>query len=572
MTKWFTKDSLIFPCGMSLRELEALPTNTFGKRDIVLEILYHDRIAFNAYFFQDPTDEGRKGLIDIKYGIPDFHIDIVDNCLKKMNSENDCAVVIVPRGFSKTALVTKCDTMHGLLFQEFENTMLVGENKEKAEEYLGFIIDELELNTRIKLFFGDLKPVRSYDGSSKSWTMSKIVTKLRQCVYAVGMRGGKIRGNNFLTVRPQRIIVDDAESKQTIRTPMQMRKTVNLLFDEILLALSDDGYLIVLGNYLIPGCLVDKLYRNPEWTKIKYSAMDKDLKKSLWELKKPAHKLLKRKRNMEAVGNYEGFWLELMNDPKRASSKRFDPDDYMFWIGLDYSREAQYITVDRIGRYFPNSVEIDWRKMQGKQIPVDFYMGIDLAFTEKQINDFNAFCIWAADKDFNVYDIEHIAMKTNRPSDVINMIINKDNEYNFKNIAIEANGAQVVVYNNLKEECQRLGLRNLERKIIPITVQMDNKLSRILGTLQPKTKRNKLYFRYKMSDDGFMPCNPEHIRQYDELSPNIDHDDLIDADEMCISNMRAANKHKGVHAVKNYRTKSKLEIYEETCGERWKLV
>ncbi len=570
MSKYFTEKTLILPfCKLTVEQLEHMPTRTPQDRELLKKIFRIDFFAFAIYFFKNPTPEGRKGIIDIKFGIPQLHKDIVSKVLMKMGSEIEWGLIVAPRGYSKTTLL-QIFSIYCILFGLSNNIMYVIETSESAELYLEWIKDELELNTRIELFFGKLRPKKVSDGTGKAWNMSKVVTATRRCFYAIGMRK-RIRGNKFLTDRPD-IIVDDIESHENTKTTTQMRKNMSWFNKDVFFATrDDDGWILVSGNFLKPGCLVEKIYRNKSWKKVKFAAMNEDLTESTWELKKPARKLLAKKEALESSGDYETFWLELMNNPKKAGSKRFDPDDYRFWVGNVYSREMQYLIIDRMGQNFPNSSTIDWQKKQMQRIPVDFYLGIDLAFTEEEVNDFNDFSTNAIDANGIIYDIEQEKFKTNRPSDIIDKIISKDTEYRYKGIAIEANGAQIVVYNNLMEECQRLRLTNLAGKIRPIIVQLKNKHARILGTLQPKMKVGKYRFRCEKYGDTYKVIAIDYIQQYDEFSPSMEHDDMIDGAEMCVNIMKPATI-KSIYDDYEQNAYSKTEIYlAKHPEERWKI-
>jgi len=541
-----TKDDIVFPCGLTLPQLRAMSVED------VNQILFYDRVAFGAFFFCNPTPDGRKGLIDLKYyldGIPKYHVEISD--MLNNISEVKKGYIIAPRNSSKTALVTRLGAMHEVVYRKSHNILIGTEDPDMGIEYLQWIKDELELNPLLVRHFGTFKPTKKYDGTSRTWRNDCIETVFRQKIFSRSM-GKRVRGSNFLVDRIQCAFVDDPESDRNTKNNRAMERNRNWLNKEVIFSLTDDGWCIVAGNFVTPGCITNKLDRSKFWEGIKIAAMDKDLKTSFWESRRPAAGLLREKERLESMGDYTTFWLEYMNDVKRASAKRFDPDEYRFWTGEVYSKESQYLIVDKLGQYHSGSDEISWQNKHGVMVPVRFFLGVDLAFTEEEQNDFNAFSVNAMDSDNNIYDIEKQTLKTTRPTDILDWITSKHIVYQFECVSIESIGAQRVVAQNLKDECERLikknkefyMLENLPSRIHKIEYHKDSKTQRVLGALQPKMKNGKIHFRCsRINNDETSELLPVHrnlLDQYDSF-PNLEHDDLIDADEMCISKMNSNN-------------------------------
>jgi len=552
-------DKLKFPSGVTPNQILELKKK--GNAELLHRIFRQDIIAFGWYYFPE--------LIDISFGIPDFQKEIIDS-LNRLGKEYSQLCIVAPRGFSKSTVISKLFSIHRTIYKIKRFIVLISENFDIANSYLEFIKKEFETNQMLHQDFGTLRIATNRQVSQK-WKTGDIITSNGVSLSARGF-GQRIRGMTSLGFRPDLIIIDDPESKNNTVTKEQMiknlRKTLNAeILPAIKVAGKVIGDVVITGNYIKPGCMVHKISRNPEWKRIMFSALDKN-GKSIWEDKIPTAYLEAKRTSFEAVGDYETFWLEYQNDPKRASSKHFDPDEYKFWIGDHYSKEVNYLILEMVGKYFPNSDIIDWQKKQNVKVPCRYFGAVDVAISEEKAADYNAFSTKAMDSGGNSYDIEHNVMKTSRPSDIIDKIIELDETYNYDEFAIETNSFQICIARSLEEVCDRRNLKDLSQKVVE-SKHYTEKIGRILGTIQPLMKLGRYHFRCLRDNDKIVPESQESIDQFDGIA-NLLHDDVIDSDEMAIAISEKPSKNYTVYGNKKFSTSS--EQYQERCDHKWQIM
>jgi len=552
---------------LNIEQVEKLSTSNKYK------IFSEDLLAYGWYFFSDYKNKWDKSkpLIEIKYGLPDFQKEIVEE-LRGLGKRYNRLCIVAPRGFSKSSLMSKLYAIWLVCFRKVDHLLMTTDSFTLAASYLAWIKNEFESNDKLKYYFSNLKPERRFDGTGKKWTEGDIVTRTNIMISARGT-GQRVRGTTWLASRPKCIIVDDPESGENTKTKESMERNLAWLHAEVLPALSDDGWIVLTANYVKPGCMVQKKHKNMYWRSKMYAAIDKN-GKSIWEAKISTAKLMEIKAELEASGDYDTFWLEYMNDVKRITVKRFDPDDFKFWMGEIYVKESKYLIIKKVGEYLPDSETIQWvRKMEGK-FPVRFFMGVDPAISDKELSDFNSISTCARDSLKNVYDIEQDVFKSNSPSEIVRRIIDQFEKYGHDRIGIEVNNFQICLSESLKEDAMERGFKRLPGRVEELEHYGDKKTTRILGTLQPKVHKKRVYFR--CSDEG-LPMHRTLISQHEGF-PYLQHDDNIDGWEMAVSVSRPAPTHDKVlinapdNQDKGDKKRKMANLHFKRSKEKWKFV
>lgn len=182
---------------------------------------------------------------------------------------------IMPRGISKTTLVNS-NNIYEIEYKDANFIVYLSETATHAEEQLGNVKREIESNEGLLLVFGNKKPERT---EGKPWSQDFIETTDGMMIAAKG-RGGQVRGMNHNGQRPTRIIFDDVEDKESVKTEDQRKKVRNWLKADVEPALpqigDDVGEMIGMGTVLDEDCLIMNLARDPEWTTVHFGAKDPD--------------------------------------------------------------------------------------------------------------------------------------------------------------------------------------------------------------------------------------------------------------------------------------------------------
>ena len=234
-------------------------------------------------------------------------------------------LLMMPRGYSKTTLFNACVLMC-ILYQEKARDFIVyiSEAATHAEIQLGNVKRELESNNKIKAVFGELKPEQR---QGKKWAEDMFETVTGIVVFARG-RGSQIRGLNHNARRPNFILVDDVEDKESVKTDEQRAKTLEWAYGDLLPAMPEldpDATLAAAGTLLHREALLMRWSLDPQFTTIRFGATDKQ-GDFLWPAMMDADKLEKKKQSFAMNGLLHVFYMEYFNDIRAPEKQKFKPE------------------------------------------------------------------------------------------------------------------------------------------------------------------------------------------------------------------------------------------------------
>ncbi len=150
----------------------------------------------------------------------DFHEAFVDDFWSRLRF----SLILAYRGSAKSTLAEE-DIILAAIYREFHNILIVGASEGRAAERVGAISFEMTMNPRLVGLYG------KQQGSA--WTQTKLVTTGQVCIQAIG-RDQDIRGIKFLDYRPDFVLVDDFEDKDSVQTPEGRVKTLRWFLAELL--------------------------------------------------------------------------------------------------------------------------------------------------------------------------------------------------------------------------------------------------------------------------------------------------------------------------------------------------
>lgn len=274
------------------------------------------------YFVYDPE----RNILDpnSRNGIPLFKITwdgdrVVSIALVVSNK----LLVIMPRGFSKTTLMNAA-ILFLILYQMRHFIVYLSETDTHSKAQLNNIKCELNANTLIKVIYGDIVPDRS---APETWREGEIETLTG--VHAVSRgRGGQVRGLNRRGKRPDLILFDDVEDKESVATPEQRQKAIEWLKGDVEPALKEiggDARLFGLGTLLHREAMLPRLMKDPEWISVVFGAVDPggDL---LWPAMMGAKALETKRRSFASTGTLHIFYREYLSIFKSEESSKFKPE------------------------------------------------------------------------------------------------------------------------------------------------------------------------------------------------------------------------------------------------------
>lgn len=251
----------------------------------------------------------------------------------------------LPRGFGKTSVI-KLFIFYCIVFTKRQFILVVNDNATKAEATISDVIDMLE-EPNIKKIFGDWKLGIEQDTQQ----LKKFGFRGRNIVIAALGAGSSLRGLNIKQLRPDVMIFDDIQSRETAESEILSTNLEKWLQGTAMKAKSPKGCLFIfLANmYPTKWSLLRRLKANPTWTKFIAGGILAD-GTSLWEELQPIEQLYKEFQNDLSMGRPEIFYSEVLNDENASSNNQIDFSKIPPYTRLDGSIPAgKYVLIDPSG-------------------------------------------------------------------------------------------------------------------------------------------------------------------------------------------------------------------------------
>jgi len=393
-------------------------------------------------------------------GNPIFYRDAADQLCLRLSR---FTLIMMPRGFSKTTLVNGVNIWK-ICYQMHRYVLYTSETAAHASTQLTNITRQLTTNARLLAVFGNPKPAQRGQGGLK-WSESEgfIETTTGVVVRAIG-RGGQARGQNVDAARPDCIIVDDVEDKESVATDAQRAKALEWFYGDLLPALPEmnkKASLTMMGTLLHPEALLQQVKSDPEFTVIEFGALDRQ-GEPLWPDMMSLEKIEARKQRYAMRGLLHLFYMEYFNQIRAPEQQKF---------------RQEFIHV------MPMPLE---------KIPLKA-MAIDPAISTSASADFCALAVVGMSDDGVVQIVETLGRRGMSPREQIDAYF--ELHFRFKLTAADKHGVEAIAYQAalchlLKEEMFRQGKvhgPSAYFEVIPIVHNTDvKKEARIEGVLQPR--------------------------------------------------------------------------------------
>lgn len=356
--------------------------------------------------------------------------------------------IMMPRGFSKTTLCNAC-TIYQIVYKLRTFILYVSESGPHAKTQLGNVKRELEINPLILEVFGTFQPERQ---SSLKWTEEEIHTLNGVFVAARG-QGAQVRGLNINGIRPNQVIIDDVEDKESVSTDEQRAKLREWAYGDlfpILPAMDPTAALVMLGTLLHAESLLMTVANDPKFTAIRFGAQDPD-GDYIWPEMKDEAKLEIDKASFAAAGQLHTFYMEYHSTLRHDATAKF---------------RAEFITIRSYDRSDFAAVA----------------MAIDPAISNKPGADFFSICVAGMTQRGEINILESVGDIGVPPREQIDEYFRLSLRWNVNRHGVESIGYQAALVHLMREEMFR---RKRYFEIIPITHSM-KKEERVEGILQPR--------------------------------------------------------------------------------------
>lgn len=227
-----------------------------------------DRELFAKVFFED----------DCYRPFSRMHLDFLTREKAKIDGrvrgkkEADAA----PRGNAKSTIRVLVELVHDIVYLFERFIVIISDTKNLSTDRCMDVRTQLETNERLRWVYGDLT-------SKKNWNQNDFTTNNGVRVLAKSM-GASVRGLKHGKWRPTKIVLDDAEDSDNVRSPMQREKAESYLKKDILKAGKAYTNLVFVGTVLHSDSLLMNTLNNPGWDGRLYKSVISWPKRTdLWE-------------------------------------------------------------------------------------------------------------------------------------------------------------------------------------------------------------------------------------------------------------------------------------------------
>lgn len=247
----------------------------------------------------------------------------------------------LPRGFVKTTLVKLfCTWLYA--YTDYSFVLVIGARADLAQKIIGDVTDMMSQENYIAIY-GNWRTEVARDALDQKDFKFAGRTRI---LYALGAEGA-VRGLNIHNTRPEIIIADDAQTRESAMSPVQNQSFIEWFLTTLYGARSYERCItIYLGNMYNEECMLNQLRKSPDWVSL-ISAGLLSNGESLWPEFRTKASLLSDYRQALQFGKAHLFLAEVMNDPTAAPLDFFDVSLVpAFRLPIDIEPDACFIVVD----------------------------------------------------------------------------------------------------------------------------------------------------------------------------------------------------------------------------------
>ena len=357
--------------------------------------------------------------------------------------------IILPRGHAKSTLA-KTALLYQLYFSPPEKKQFiawVSEEQSQAIDHIKYIQNHIDINPALQYYFGDLK--------GSKWTEKEFTTARGDRVIAKGT-SQRLRGRSQLGLRYTNIILDDFESELNTKTPDRRREIKEWVMSTVEPALENskenEGSIWLIGTIVHYDSFLQGVYDG-------WLDAQKENRKGTWEV------LYKK-----AILDGQPLWPNYFSKKKLDDIKRrFTDMGLVHKFAQEYLNEARDVDnakflLDRINYYrghLENRNGFNYMMIDEAVIPVNVYMGVDLAYEANAKSDYQVITTIGIDSDRNIYLIDYY--REHSPLyDMPKQIIDIARKYHpVRRVNVEKVGAQGLIKDHVNK------LAGSDRKLAP---------------------------------------------------------------------------------------------------------
>lgn len=425
-----------------------------------------------------------------------FHYDMVqyleDITLNRRERENKL-VVTAPRGHAKSTIFTFLKIMWDICYERSSVIVVISATGPIAKKFIIGCRIELETNELLQRDFGKLQ-------GDILWAASEFCTSNN--VYVCGKGAGEqMRGLRWQSKRPDCVLIDDLESKESVSTKLQRDNLEDWFTGDVLpMGMPNCDFLYV-GTILSYDALLYKLLHEPRfssWQRAKYSAVIKDSDSSLWDEWEAI--VTDIRRGDEAYNDGYEFYLEHkdeMLDGVELLWEKQRPDMYLYLRSKKVENEEKYNSEFQNNPMTENMREFKDQWIQENlydELPeiTEVYGALDPSLGKNKNSDTSAIIMLGKGVDGYIYVLEADICRR-KPDQIIQDLLEIIAKYysKLRGFVVETNVWQDYFASNIKDKFVKANMYVTWIDSSPVSG--DTKKLRI-KSMAPKVKRGYIKF------------------------------------------------------------------------------
>lgn len=387
---------------------------------------------------------------------------------------------ILPRGHMKTTIVSKAYVLWLVVTEQLHFVAIFSNTDAQATGILSDISRNLNQNARIRAVYGDVlspKVTRVIEGKIVEETVEvtdndhEIVTNTGICVRVAGS-GTETRGWNYGSYRPELIIGDDIESRDTVTT-LNQRDKLELWWDADVQPMRDlrRSRIIIVGTVLhIDSVLARKRKKGAYRVFFRKAIINEPTHRELWDQwaavwneqgGKKAAEAYYRKHEAEMLRGTEVLWPEGL-PYLRLAEKRKELGPFAFQTEYQNEPVASDSVVIKAEwvKHRPRYIAESQTILDGTEVielkDLSLYGSVDVAISQKEGADYFVFTTGGRDPTGRIYILDVFRAHLSAP-DQIRAILRLFRQWQHNRIAIEAVAYQRALKQMVDEQSAATG-------------------------------------------------------------------------------------------------------------------
>lgn len=333
-------------------------------------------------------------------GTPQFHYELAEVI---NNRDNKKICIQAPRGSAKSSLI-RILALHHAIYDEGDKVIVIqSKTLREAKRKLSKIKEILEYEKTFIDLYG-------YCGEkvAEAWREDYVRTRIgkhRVSIITAGtgqMVRGILEGDTRITL----YILDDPDSEDNTKTKEAMQDNFDKFWGGLAGLDPRTGRAVVIGTPITQGCIVERLMgrdddstdaedikSTDEWIVKRYELHDDDFKNLLWEEIYPEDRCRAMfESHKKRLMTYK-YYSEYRCLVRGREDQLFKSEYFNYYDGkLEFQGNEAYLKITE-----ENGVRVD------KKIPVNTFIGIDPASSQKQTADYTVIFPIAYSADNQIY-------------------------------------------------------------------------------------------------------------------------------------------------------------------------